>query len=187
MNIDWDIIIKIAVPLGTLVLGKYLDQWLAKKSKLIIYLGHASSFTLRFEKPSIVHTHAIVLRNAGRQTANNVRIGHHVLPDNYQLYPVVAHTVERNSDGVAEILIPKMVPGEQITISYLYFPPLLWSQIHSYTKSDEGFAKALNVLPTPQLPKWVLNILRVILFIGVVSILYVIIEILLRFVSKSSS
>jgi hypothetical protein len=178
LNIDWDIVVKIAVPLGTLVLGKYLDRWLAKRPKLITYLGHASAFTLRGENLGVIHTHAIVVRNAGRETANNVRIGHHVLPEQYQLYPAVPHTVERDPNGVAEIVISKMVPAEQVTVSYLYSPPLLWSQIHAYTKSDEGFARVLNVLPTPQLPKWALNILRVILFAGVVSLLYLAVEFL---------
>jgi hypothetical protein len=65
MNVDWDIIIKISVPLVTLILGKYLDQWLAKRPKLISYLGHTSAFTLRGDNPVVVHTHAIVVRNVG--------------------------------------------------------------------------------------------------------------------------
>ena len=177
MNIDWDIIIKISVPLVTLILGKYLDRWLTKRPKLISYLGHASAFTLRGDNPAVIHTHAIVVRNAGRETANNVRVGHHVLPDNYQLYPSVPHTIERVQGGGAEIVIPNLVPGEQVSISYLYFPPLLWSQIHAYTKSDEGFAKIINVLPTPQLPKWIANLIWLLVFIGVVSLLYLVVEV----------
>jgi hypothetical protein len=79
--------------------------------------------------------------------------------------------------GGAEIVIPKLVPSEQVSISYLYFPPLLWSQIHAYTKSDEGFAKIINVLPTPQLPKWIANLIWLLVFIGVVSLLYLSIEV----------
>lgn len=182
MGIDWDLVIKIAVPLFALVLGKFLDRWLTKRPKLISYLGHASSFTLRGENPFIVHTHAIVVRNAGRETANNVRIGHNILPENYQLYPAVPHTKEQVEGGIAEIIIPQMVSGEQITISYLYTPPLLWSQINAYTKSDEGFAKIINALPTPQLPKWIGNIIWSLVFVGVVTILYLIVEAILWFI-----
>jgi hypothetical protein len=176
MKVDWDIVIKIIVPLGTLVLGKYLDRWLSKRPKLISYLGHSSAFIVRSTPPVNVHTHAIVVRNAGRATANQVRIGHYILPDNIQLYPSIPYTVERAQDGAAEIVIPKLVPDEQVTISYLYFPPLLWSQIHAYIKSDEGYAKILNVLPTPQLPKWTVRTIWAFIFIGVVSVIYLVIE-----------
>jgi hypothetical protein len=174
MNVNWDIVIKIVIPLGTLILGKYLDRWLSKRPKLIVYLGHSSAFNVRSQEPFTVHTHAIVVRNTGRETANQVRVGHNVLPDNYQLYPAVPYTVECTQGGIAEIVIPKLVPGEQITISYLYFPPLLWNQINAYTKSDEGFAKVLNVLPTPQLSKWLVAIMWSLIFIGVVSLVYLV-------------
>lgn len=183
MNIDWDLVVKISVPLGTLFLGKYLDRWLAKRPKLISYLGHASSFTIRGNAPGNIHTHAIVVRNAGRAAANNVRIGHHTLPDHYQLQPPIAHTVERDPSGAAEIVIPKLVPGEQVTVSYLYFPPLLWSQINSYTKSDEGFAKTLNVLPTPQLAKWLLFAIWTLLFLGGLVVLYFLVYFVRRMAS----
>ena len=178
MQINWDIVVKIIVPIGTLVLGKYLDRWFYRKPKLIYYLGHASAFALRGNPPGTVHTHSIVLRNAGRETACNVRVGHHILPDNYQLYPAVPHTTEGAPDGIKELVISRLVSGEQITISYLYPPSILWNQIHVYIKSDEGYAKALNVLPTPQLPKWAARILWVLIFVGSVSIIYLIIELI---------
>lgn len=131
MKINWGIVIKIVVPLGTLLIGKYIDSWLSKKSKIISYLGHTSAFNLRGEKPLTVHTHSIVVRNIGRATANQVRVGHYVLPDNFRIYPNVSHSIERIEGGGAEIVIPKLVPGEQVTVSYLYFPPLIWNQINS--------------------------------------------------------
>jgi hypothetical protein len=182
VTIDLDLILKIAVPLATLVLGKYLDRWISKRSKLISYLGHASAFTLRDTNPMTIHTHSIVVRNTGRVAADNVRIGHYVLPEHFQLSPSVSHTVENNAGGIAEIVIPKLVPEEQVTISYLYTPPLLWSQIHAYTKSDEGFAKILNVLPTPQFPRWLSRTIWVLVFVGVVSLLYLAVELIKRLV-----
>lgn len=182
MPLDLDLTVKIAVPLTTLVLGKYLDRWITKRSKLIIFLGHASSFTMRGENPSTFNTHHIVIRNVGRVSANNVRIGHFVLPDHFQLYPPIPHTVVRIEGGIAEIVIPKFVPEEQVTISYLYAPPLLWNQIHAYTKSDEGFAKLLNVLPTPQYPKWVSRTIWTLSFVGLAALIYLVVELILRLV-----
>ena len=173
MKINWDLVIKIVIPIGTLILGKYFDRWFSKRPKLIVYLGHTSSFNVRTTQlPVVVHTHSIVVRNVGWETANNVRIGHYKLPDNYQLYPAIPHTIEHNDGQIAEIVITKLVADEQVTISYLYSPPLVWNQIHAYTKSDEGFAKGLNVLPTPQLSKWLIILMWVLMFIGVVSSIY---------------
>lgn len=84
------------------------------------------------------------MRNAGRLTANNVRIGHNFLPESFQLYPPVAHSVEQIPNGGADILIPTLVPGERVTISYLYYPPVFWNHINSYAKSDEGLAQRVG-------------------------------------------
>lgn len=176
MTIDWDLVIKIAIPLATLVLGRWLDQIFAKKPKLISYVGHVSSFALQNpnQPPTNVFTHAIVIRNAGRIAASNVRVGHHTLPD-YQIFPAVPHQRLPLQGGGAELLIPKLVPGEQITISYLYFPPLTWDRVNSYTKSDEGFARILNVIPTPQPPRWLVRSFWALVFVGATAVLYVIV------------
>ena len=39
--------------------------------------------------------------------------------------------------------MPTLVPNEQVTISYLYFPPTTWKQINGPVKSDEGLARVL--------------------------------------------
>jgi len=93
MNINWDIIIKIIIPLVTLIIGKYFDRWLTKRPKLLSYLGHASVFTLHGEKPQVIHTHTVIVRNAGKETANNVRLGHYFLPENYHIFPSVPHDI----------------------------------------------------------------------------------------------
>jgi hypothetical protein len=183
MPFDLDLTVKIAVPLVAAVLGKYAERWLTRRPKLISYLGHASAFTLRGTEAVInVHTHAIIVRNAGRTATHNVRIGHYVLPDNFQLSPAIPHTVEKKEGNIAEIIIPILVPGEQITISYLYFPPLLYNQIHAYTKSDEGYAKILNVIPTPQYPKWMSRCIWALVFMGAVSLIYLLVELIRKFI-----
>jgi len=181
--INWTLVKDIAIPLVALVLGKCLDSWLIKRPKLISYLGHVSTFTLHDEKNTVINTHAIVIRNAGRMSATNIRVGHYFLPTNYQIFPNVVHKVEKTETGGGEIIIPKLVSGEQTTISYLYFPPLTYAQINAYTKSDEGMAKILNVIPAPQLSKWLICIMWVLMFVGVVAILYVFIELILKGVS----
>lgn len=81
-------------------------------------------------------------------------------------------------DGGTELVFPILVPGEQITISYLYFPPVIMSNINTYVKSDEGFAKILNIIPSPKLPFWLENILYILLFIGGLVVVYLFIRLI---------
>jgi hypothetical protein len=101
-----------------------------------------------------------------------VRLGHNKLPD-YQVYPDVQYQVLDLPNGGKELLFPVIVPQKQITVSYLYFPPVTWEQINSHIESDEGLVKVISVLPTEQLPKWQLNALRVLVYLGLVTAIYI--------------
>jgi hypothetical protein len=178
VTIDWELVVKIAVPLGALVLGKCLDRILSNKPKLISYIGHVSTFTLQGEQAARVFAHSVVLRNTGRVAAENVRVGHYVLP-NYQLQPPIAFDIIKAPTGESEIHIAKLVPGEQVTISYLYFPPLTWDRVNAYTNSDAGPAKVLSVIPTPQPPRSLRLIMWALVLVGALTIFYTLATILL--------
>lgn len=147
-------------------------RYLEGRPKLISYLVHASEFPLQNSEVKAVRTHSIVIRNAGKQSAHNVRVGHNHLPQSYQIYPAVAHEVNNSPCGASEIVFPTLVPNEQVSISYLYFPDIFWHQINTYTKSDEGMAKVVNIIPSPQLPKWKAGLLLTFMFVGASTILY---------------
>lgn len=156
MDINWDLVSRIAPPFVTLFLGRFLDKIFLKKPRLISYVGHVSAFEIPLpDKLLHVFSHAIVIKNVGRDSSRNIRIGHNKLP-NYTLNPKVQHEVNTVPGGGVEIVIPVLVSGEQITISYLYMPPDTWGTINAYTKSDEGFAKIIHVIPSPLPNKWVL-------------------------------
>lgn len=150
--IDWMLVATIAGPLLAIVFGAWLNHVLEGRPRLLSYLVHASAINTRrqpnTQAPLTVHTHSIVVRNTSRRSATNVRLGHRVLPD-FTIYPPVGHQVVTLPDGSQEIVIPILVRAEQITVSYLYFPPITWDQINTHTKSDEGFARIIQVLPMP--------------------------------------
>jgi len=176
MHINWDIVTRIAVPLITLILGIILTKWAEDKPRLITYLSHtfAISTTTPFGQTLTVHTHSIIVRNVGKKAAKDVRIGHATLPD-FQIYPSIDHTVNELPDKSKEILIPSLVPKEQITINYLYFPPLTWNQINTYTKSEQGFAKVVNVVLSRQYPKKLAWLAWLVFLLGLVALGYLIV------------
>lgn len=116
-------------------------------------------------------THSLVVRNGGKLPAHNVRIVHKMLPD-YHIYPNLQYSEIKMTGSAGELLFPILVPNEQVTISYLYFPPNGYTDINDYVKSDEGFAKFIEVMPTLIFPKWFLWLLLVFVFIGFSTALY---------------
>lgn len=182
LKIDWDLIFKIVIPIITLILGKYYDKLFKTQSKLITYYGHVSAFKVTGQNNIDVFTHSIVISNVGTETANKVRIGHNTLPINFVLHPSVPYTQVPTASGGAEIVIDTLVPKDQVTISYLYFPPLTYGAINSYIKSDEGFARVINVIPSPEPNKRVLLLTRFLMYVGGVSLIYLTINFIFKFI-----
>jgi len=176
MVFDFEIFTRLAAPALAALLGGLLKYYLEGRSKLTVYLGHASTHPLPNDQgnnlPMTVHTHSIVVRNTGKKSANNVRIGHAVFPESYQIFPAISHSISDGQGQSKEIIIPIMVPNEQITISYLYHSGIFWNQISSYVKSDEGMAKEISLTPSVPLSKFVAAILWLFVFVGLSTILY---------------
>jgi len=182
MPIDWPIIATIAAPIVALFAGVWINRRFESRPILISYFGHVAAFVHHPASgdPINVHTHAVVLWNTGRRSATNVRLHHTVLPD-FNIWPQLNHTVETLSDGSRDIVIPTLVPGEQITISYLYFAPLTVTQVNAGIKHDRGFAKEIPVLLQRQYPRWFNFTGASLMLVGLVSIVYLLYRVVLNF------
>ncbi len=167
-----EIIIKIISPILTGIIIILVKKVIEGRPRLVTYLVHASAIPLNDQQGTIVNTHSIVVRNTGKISAHNVRIGHNHLPPSYQIYPPLTHQVVNGPNDSAEILVPTLVPDEQINITYLYFPPVTWNQINAYCKSDEGSAQSINIIPTKQLSKLTVIVIWLLIFVGASTIIY---------------
>ena len=163
-------------PLAVAIVAALLKKYLEGRPRLIAYLGHASAHPVPPENDGMpantVHTHSIVVRNTGGKAANNVRIGHAIFPASYQIYPSVSHSILPGHGGSGEILLPTLVPYEQITVSYLYPKTLFWHQIDSYIKSDEGLANKISVIPNLPVPKSLTILVWSLIFVGATTCVY---------------
>lgn len=141
----------IAAPVVALFVGAALDRKLERRPRLISFYSHASAVRVNPTEgePFNLNSHAVVVRNAGRLTATNVRLGHNHLPNDFSVWPAAEHSVQRRADGTAEIIFPTIVPNEQITVTYLYPAPVTFNQINSYTKGDQGYAQVVTALTAP--------------------------------------
>jgi len=174
MPIDWGTIRDVAGPIFGFFVGLWGERWFGERPRLVANYGHVSSFTVRTtdQPPSIVNTHAVEIRNWGRKPALNVRLAHGVFPDNFRVFPEVEYSVVSLPDGGREIVIPMLRAREQVTISYLYFPPLTFDQINGAVRSDDGFAKIVKLGPISPIPTWVTRTIVLLAVVGAVAIVY---------------
>lgn len=174
MSFDFDLTIKVAGPVLGGLITKLFGDWLERRPRLVCFHLHNSAVRLR-EKPGTaevtMHFHSIVVANQGKEPANNVRLGHNVRPD-FDIFPAIEYEINQLPGGSEEILIPLLAPKEQLTISYAYFPPLLFTQTNTYVRCDEGAARILMVLPTIQPPRWILYAVWIFAAVGAISITY---------------
>jgi hypothetical protein len=171
MPVDWVAVATVAAPIIALLVGGWLDR---RRTRLIAYYSHVAGINGTFpgaNQPTQVNTHTIVLRATGRQAATNVRLHHATLPL-FSIWPQVPHSVETLPDGSKDIVIPTLIPGEQLTISYLYFPPLTFAQVNQGIKCDQGFAHVIPVLLQRQFPRWFNYVVGAVLLAGVGVVAY---------------
>lgn len=175
MNIDWSLVSDIAVRISLLIFGFVLSRLLEHRAKVVYYLGHVSEFKLR-DTDAEVYTHIIVVFNSSNKTAKNVIVGHYELPKDFTVFPKNKIFKEEKAPGGGKnIIFPKLVPKETVTISYLYYPPLTYKQVNSQVIHDEGLAKPIPVLISKQYPKWQLKIVALLILLGIVAFLYIIV------------
>lgn len=178
MEIDWNLVIEIASPMAALFVGASIKHLAEARSRLVTYMGHVSAHTVTNESTLIdVYTHSVVIRNTGRKPATNVKVTHAILPD-FKVLPDVQHHTERLPNGGVDIVFPSLIQNEQVTISYLYFPPVTYNQVNTAIKSDDGFARPVEVLPTRQYPKWFNVTAAVFFLIGICASTYVLVKII---------
>lgn len=173
MAIDWQIVGEIAKPVAGGVVTLLGKTWFERKPKLLSWFGSVSTHNVAppGQQAFRVFTHEVVLRNVGKKPAKDVRMAHHVLPD-FCVFPPVQYIQEANPSGANDLVFPVLLPGEQVTVSYLYFPPLKVDAVHAGIKHADGFAQAVNVQIQRQVPKALMDFLWTTLIIGLVTCLY---------------
>lgn len=184
MTIDWNFFISLGWPIVLLFIGALINHLLEKRERLIAYLGHISSFKLNpaegQNEPAWIYTHSVIVRNNGSKTAENIRLGHAYLP-NVTINPDIQYKINDLPSGGKEILIPKLVPKKEITISYLYYPPTTWDKINTHLESDNGPIKVVRVLLQIQPPKWLIRMIFFLMLVGLIGVIYVVAELFIKF------
>jgi hypothetical protein len=112
----------------------------------------------------------VVIRNAGRLPAHNVHVPHNGMLSaaniHVSTHPTINYEIKPLKNNTEELFFPTVPAKFQVTIFYLYFPPILYNQINAPIYFDEGQAREIRVLPQQQFPWWLLAMLWGLLIIG---------------------
>lgn len=153
------------------IIGALITRY-ERRPKLIAYYGHTSAFVVEREgKKFGINAHSVVIRNVGKRPATNVRVSHHVLPD-FVLYPNLQHQREAAANAADDIVIKRLLPGQEVAIDYIYDPPMVFQNVNRGIQSDEVGARQVVALLTPQVPGWRLRGGQTLMLLGAVAALY---------------
>ena len=171
--VDWQLFVTVAAPILTLFVGVWVNRRFESRPVLLSYWGHVSSFNYQQGNGAsgVVHTHSVVIRNVGRRAATNVRLSHTHLPD-FNIWPRVQYQLEEVPNSGKDIVIPAVVPNQQLSISYLYFPPITFADVNAGVKCNEGFATQIPVLLQRQYPDWFNYAAAVLMIVGMTVLIY---------------
>lgn len=171
--VDWQFLATVAGPIVALFIGVLVNRRFENRPKLLSHWGHVSSFSYQQGDGTtgIVNTHSVVIMNVGRRAATNVRLSHTLLP-NFNIWPPVEYELKEVPNSGRDIVIPTVIPNQQLTISYLYFPPVTYADVNAGVKCDEGFATEIPVLLQRQYPNWFNYSAAVLMIVGMATLAY---------------
>lgn len=176
MKLDPMVIATIAGPVLAAVAAIAIDRAVRDRPKLICFIIHSGA--VRVRRPgqdySYVFMHFLLVRNVGRKSATGVRISHAPVQCEYSISPDVAYTEADLPGGAKEILLPLLVPGASVTVSYLYAPPVTVNNFNTTVTGDQAAARWVETLPTPQPPRWQIRVGASLMFLGTVAALYLV-------------
>jgi hypothetical protein len=175
LKVDITLVSQIFGGLILLIIGAVINRIVEKRSRLIAYYSHVGEF--RLQPQGKVHTHSVVIRNNGRAKAENVHVPHHGMLKDANIHvsidpSSIEHVTKKLDNDKEEILFPSLPAKFQVTVSYLYFPPIVAGQINAPIYSDEGPAKVIRVLPQQQYSTFTQGLVGAIMIVGAVTILY---------------
>ena len=167
--------------------GAMITRWLQFVPRVVCYIGHSAQFPVPLPEQSKsdvqpnlqIATYSLVLRNTGKKPATNLKVLHSVLPQQFMVYGAhTEYTQELLSNGIQAITFPRLLPNEQITISYLHIGETATQTEEIMRKSiptikhDDAMAQAVQAFPMKVYPKSLTYVLWVLIVLGALTTLY---------------
>ncbi len=171
---DW---LKIVSLLGTFIAWLRVNR---RRARLEAFFTHGAAHPI-VGSQGYIHTHSLVVRNAGSQSATGVRISHAFMPPNtdIQMFPDRPSTSTQFGQGGSEIQLDRLRPKEQVTLSYLYPGPTLFNQFGTQVKFDDGLGRFFEIQQVRVFPPWVRGVVLFLVTAGFCFSLYMVLKVAL--------
>jgi hypothetical protein len=88
------------------------------------------------------------------------------------VYPNVGYEVKENPQGMKEMVLDDIVPGDQVTVSYLYPNTMTVANVNPVLISEDGISPLTFSLPRRQPSPWLVGIRSGLAFLGATFLLY---------------
>lgn len=173
IQIDWHQlfdVLRLVVPAGV---GALLAFFFQRRPRLQVFYGHVALFRADVQPaPLQLHTHAVIIKNAGNAAAHNLRVLHAIPMPNIDVHPPTNFVRNALPGGAEEIVFEVLTPKMELKLSYLYYPPILWRDINLGVRSDEAIARFVPMRLSRQFSQPVNLAIVAVFLVGIVSILY---------------
>jgi hypothetical protein len=166
----------------SLIVGYLLHRLTTHRSYLMSYNSHLQWVTLppaQAGQPAVgpIGTFTLFLWNPGKAPAREVHVGHYFVPAN-NVWPDITREIVQTPGGGWVMRFPAVPPKTVISISYLFFGIYNVDQIISYVVWEEGSARRIPVMLQRIWPKWYSSSLIAIFFIGVWTVLNLVLSLI---------
>jgi len=111
-----------------------------------------------------------VLKNVGRKTATDVRVRHELRTETFYVTPRVAYTDPDMPGGGFEIVFPRLVPQEEVAISYMHTAP--FNNFRGQITHAAGLASEVSALSRAEHPKWMTRTIWFLALVGSIAIIF---------------
>lgn len=181
-------LISILVPLITW----FLNIW-SKKSKLIWTSPHSFLYLIRevikdaegndIEITKKVSTASIRVINRGQVTLNQIELAFNWEPQHINMWPIRHFVPNKTKDGRFFMTFGNLAPKEEIGLEILSVGQELPALLQ--VRSAECIAENVPLVWYQPMPKWKINVIRLMILIGCSSTIYLVILILQFLVLKT--
>lgn len=171
---DYMSVVTVVAPIVAAVGGYFGKRALDLKPRVVAFMASANSVVMGkgTDTETTIHSHVLIIRNDGGLAARDVRITHDIFPPGLSVYPGIEYRAFENPQGQTELQFPLLAPGQQVSVSYMYFPPLIWPQINCDVYSENGRAERVTLLPKPKPARWIVSLRYVLMFTGAWALIY---------------
>jgi len=166
---DWSALIKAVWSVALLVIGAGLQKLLERKPHVTYYVGPWSAFV--GSSPTTFHTHWIVIKNLGKKSATDVRVRHELRTETFYVIPQIPHSDPDMPGGGFEIVFPRLVPQEEVAISYMHSQP--FNNFRGQITHADGSAVEAAAILRPGYPAWLTSLVVLLALVGLIAILFV--------------